>query len=88
MSCDKSQYCAYAHVSAMLARTGLPWWLAMFEIELYFDDSGTDGNTPVAVAACYVSTKKQWDEFVRNWDGGITTPVTPWSFSRCVAGIR
>ena len=54
MSCDKSQYCAYAHVSAMLARTGLPWWLAMFEIELYFDDSGTDGGTPVAVAACYV----------------------------------
>ncbi|PYX67738.1 MAG: hypothetical protein DMG72_24700 [Acidobacteria bacterium] len=68
MSCDKSQYCAYAHVSAMLARTGLPWWLAMFEIELYFDDSGTDGGTPVAVAACYVSSKEQWGEFVRNWD--------------------
>jgi hypothetical protein len=68
MSRDKSQYCAYAHVSAMLARANVPWWMAMFEFEVYFDDSGTDGVTPVAVAACYVSSKNQWDEFVRNWD--------------------
>lgn len=40
----------------------------MFEFELYCDDSGTDGNSPVAVAACYISPKRQWDEFVRNWD--------------------
>jgi|SRR5579872_38059 len=40
----------------------------MFDIELYFDDSGTDGGTPVAVAACYVAHKTQWDEFVKNWD--------------------
>jgi hypothetical protein len=63
-----SQYCAYSHVSAMLERTQTEWWLAMFEIESYFDDSGTDAGTPVAVAACYVASKTQWDEFVRNWD--------------------
>lgn len=40
----------------------------MFELELYCDDSGTDAGTPIAVAACYVAGKKQWDEFVRNWD--------------------
>jgi hypothetical protein len=40
----------------------------MFELEVYFDDSGTDAGTPVAVAACYLSSKSQWDEFVRNWD--------------------
>lgn len=40
----------------------------MFEFEVYFDDSGTDCGTPVAVAACYVSSKQQWAEFVRNWD--------------------
>jgi Protein of unknown function (DUF3800) len=40
----------------------------MFELEVYFDDSGTDGMTPVAVAACYLSSKSQWDQFVRNWD--------------------
>jgi Protein of unknown function (DUF3800) len=40
----------------------------MFELEVYFDDSGTDAGTPVAVAACYVAEKTQWDEFVRNWD--------------------
>jgi hypothetical protein len=68
MLCVKSQYCAYSHVSAMLERTHLDWWLAMFEFEVYFDDSGTDANTPVAVAACYVASKRQWDEFVRNWD--------------------
>lgn len=44
------------------------WWLAMFELEVYFDDSGTDAGTPVAVAACYVASKVQWDEFVRSWD--------------------
>jgi hypothetical protein len=42
--------------------------MAMFEFEVYFDDSGTDAGTPVAAAACYVSSKNQWDEFVRNWD--------------------
>jgi hypothetical protein len=40
----------------------------MFEFQLYCDDSGTDANTPVAVAACYVSSKTQWDHFARNWD--------------------
>jgi Protein of unknown function (DUF3800) len=63
-----SQYCAYSHVAAMLDRTRIGWWLVMFELEVYFDDSGTDAGTPVAVAACYVAKKTQWDEFVRNWD--------------------
>jgi hypothetical protein len=40
----------------------------MFEFEVYFDDSGTDSGTPVAVAACYVAKKTQWDQFVINWD--------------------
>jgi len=51
----------------MLDRSGVDWWLAMFDLEVYFDDSGTDGTTPVAVAACYISSKAQWDQFVRNW---------------------
>jgi hypothetical protein len=34
----------------------------------YFDDSGTDGNSDIAVAACYVSSKKGWDDFVEAWD--------------------
>jgi hypothetical protein len=33
-----------------------------------FDDSGTDGNSDIAVAACYISTKRGWDEFVDAWD--------------------
>jgi hypothetical protein len=40
----------------------------VFEFELYCDDSGTDGNSPIAVAACYIASKDQWDQFVRNWD--------------------
>jgi hypothetical protein len=39
----------------------------MFEFEVYVDDSGTDSQTPVAVAACYVSSTCQWREFSRNW---------------------
>jgi len=66
------QYCAYSHLSAMLDRTRLDWCLAMFEFELYCDDSGTDGNSPIAVAAAYISSRKQWDEFVRNWDDART----------------
>jgi hypothetical protein len=66
--CVQCQYCAYRHVSSMLERTRIDWDLAMFELEVYFDDSGTDRGTPVAVAACYVASKVQWDEFVKNWD--------------------
>ena len=39
----------------------------MSDIEVYFDDSGTDGTNEIAVAACYVSSKEQWGEFNRNW---------------------
>jgi hypothetical protein len=35
----------------------------------YFDDSGTDGNSDIAVAACYISTKRGWDDFVTEWNG-------------------
>jgi hypothetical protein len=34
----------------------------------YFDDSGTDRNSDIAIAACYVSTKRGWDGFVDEWD--------------------
>ncbi|MGB7554661.1 MAG: hypothetical protein WBM04_09815 [Candidatus Korobacteraceae bacterium] len=64
--CVESQYCSYTHLSAMLDRTGADWLIAMFEA--YFDDSGTDHNSEIAVAACYVSTKRGWDDFVKAWD--------------------
>ena len=38
------------------------------EHEVYFDDSGSDKTSPIAVAACYIAKKTQWDEFIRNWD--------------------
>ncbi|HEX6505324.1 MAG TPA: DUF3800 domain-containing protein [Terriglobales bacterium] len=34
----------------------------------YFDDSGTDLNSDIAIAACYVSGNRGWDEFVKAWD--------------------
>lgn len=34
----------------------------------YFDDSGTDLNSDIAVAACYISTKRGWGEFEKAWD--------------------
>jgi len=43
-----------------------PSLIAMFTA--YFDDSGTDRNSDIAVAACYVSAKRGWDEFVGAWD--------------------
>jgi hypothetical protein len=49
----------------MLDRTGTDWLIAMFEV--YFDDSGTDKNSEIAIAACYVSTKRGWDDFVKAW---------------------
>jgi len=58
---------SYLHVSGMLDRTGLDWLLVMFDFEIYFDDSGTHAESPIAVAACYVSSKTQWDHFNRNW---------------------
>ena len=52
--CVQSQYCAYQHFSSMLGRSDTDWLLTMFEV--YFDDSGTDLQSPVAIAACYIST--------------------------------
>jgi hypothetical protein len=46
------RYDAYEHLSEMLGRSGEPWWLAMFDLELYVDDSGTHGGAVVAVAGC------------------------------------
>ncbi|HXM99846.1 MAG TPA: DUF3800 domain-containing protein [Candidatus Dormibacteraeota bacterium] len=34
----------------------------------YFDDSGTDENSKIAVAACYIGTVEQWDRLARAWD--------------------
>lgn len=39
---------------------------AMFDYEVYFDDSGTHAESSLAVAPCYVSSKTQWKEFNRN----------------------
>jgi len=41
--------------------------MATFEHEIYFDDSGTHAGSPIAIAACYVSSKTQWHEYNRNW---------------------
>ena len=65
MSYRESQYCAYRHFAGELRNTALSW-LVMFTA--YFDDSGTDGNSDIAIAACYISAKRGWDEFVEAWD--------------------
>lgn len=68
-----SDYCAYSHVSAMLQRAGVDWLLCMFDFETYWDNSEATPATadlpafPITIAACYVSTKEQWDEFNKNW---------------------
>jgi hypothetical protein len=36
--------------------------------EAYFDDSGTDSSSSIAIAACYVSTKRGWETFVKEWN--------------------
>jgi hypothetical protein len=38
----------------------------MFQV--YFDDSGTDAKSEIAIAACYISTKRGWEAFVEGWD--------------------
>ncbi|HUB17685.1 MAG TPA: DUF3800 domain-containing protein [Acidobacteriaceae bacterium] len=40
----------------------------MFDLEAYWDDSGTHAGSPVAIASCYIANALQWREFVRNWD--------------------
>lgn len=34
---------------------------------LYCDDSGTHAQSPIAAAACFVSTVEQWERFVIDW---------------------
>jgi Protein of unknown function (DUF3800) len=62
------EYCAYSHFAQMLKRTGKEWLIAMFAFEAYFDDSGTDPVSDIAIAACYISTLRGWNEFVNAWD--------------------
>lgn len=45
---------------------GTNWGMAVYET--YLDDSGTNLQSPIAIAACYVSTKGGWDRFVEAWD--------------------
>jgi len=61
-----SQYCAYRHFAGKLRGDAAASLIAMFTA--YFDDSGTDKNSDIAVAACYISAKRGWDEFVDAWD--------------------
>ena len=69
-----NEYCAYSHFSAMLDRTGVGWWLFMFDFETYWDNSEEEPATentpafPMTIATCYVAAKEQWDKFTRNWD--------------------
>jgi hypothetical protein len=34
----------------------------------YFDDSGTDGSSAIAVASCYIGRVEQWDRLTKAWD--------------------
>jgi hypothetical protein len=36
--------------------------------EMYTDDSGTHAEHPLAIAACYISTKRGWRQFVDGFD--------------------
>jgi hypothetical protein len=53
-----STHCAYSHFSATLDRTGVDWWLCMFDFETYWDNSEATPATatlpafPMAIAAC------------------------------------
>ncbi len=33
----------------------------------YFDESGTDGRSPIVAVGGYVSTQPRWDDFQRDW---------------------
>jgi Protein of unknown function (DUF3800) len=37
-------------------------------LTIYFDDSGTHAQSPVAIAAGYVTSDEQWDYFSRDWN--------------------
>ena len=66
MACAESQYCAYRHFAGELRGHAADCLIVMFTA--YFDDSGTDANSDIAIAACYISTKSGWDQFVEAWD--------------------
>lgn len=34
----------------------------------YFDDSGTDINSNIAIAACYIGAVEQWDRLTKTWN--------------------
>jgi hypothetical protein len=67
LSGDKSQSETYLkHFIASTCPANVVRRMAFTTI--HYDDSGTDPNQKIAVAACYVATPEQWIEFCRNWD--------------------
>jgi hypothetical protein len=65
---SKNQLSAFEHlVLSIFPGNGEGCQMAMFDLALYFDDSGTHPKSDIAVAACYVATVEQWKEFERNW---------------------
>jgi hypothetical protein len=49
-----------------LERAGVDWLIAVYET--YLDDSGTNAQSEIAIAAAYVSTEPGWRKFCREWD--------------------
>jgi len=46
----------------------MDWWLTVFDLELYMDDSGTHEEAHITVAACYIASRGRWKAFVRAWN--------------------
>src|SRR2546421_8901350 len=40
----------------------------MTKLTAYFDESGTDGRSPIVAVGGYVSTDDRWDDFQREWE--------------------
>lgn len=55
----------------------------------YFDDSGTDANSEVAVCAGYVATAEQWAQLARNWaEVDDTEKFGVFHTSDCLGGFQ
>lgn len=63
---ENTEYCAGSHFLSILERTGTDWLIAVYET--YLDDSGTNAQSEIAIAACYVSTEPGWRKFTKEWD--------------------
>ncbi|MFL6313570.1 MAG: DUF3800 domain-containing protein [Terriglobales bacterium] len=67
----KSQLCEISRFEHIVSHRENPKAVYVAALTVYFDDSGTHKEAPIAVVAGWISPVPQWKKFVRDWKKAV-----------------